>query len=130
MKGEKGFTLIEVLVALAVLGVIGAAFLGSLATSSNVIFIVDEKATAESLARSQMEYTKKQDYDATNNPPQYEIDPDLDIPAGYEINVTAERLDPNGNGTENDDGIQKITITVDHLEKQQVIVLEDYKVNR
>jgi len=96
MKDEKGFTLIEVLVALAVLGVIGAAFLGSLATSSNVIFVVDEKATAESLARSQMEYTKKQDYDATNNPPQYEIDPDLDIPAGYEINMTAERLDPNG----------------------------------
>ncbi len=129
MKNEKGFTLIEVLVALAVLGIIAAAFLGALATSSNAIFIADEKATAESLARSQMEYTKKHGYDAIYNPPQYGIDPDLDIPEGYEINMTAERLDPDSDGTDDDDSIQKITISVNHLEKQ-VIVLEDYKVNR
>jgi len=126
MKNEKGFTLIEVLVALAVLGVIGAAFLGSLATASNAIFIADEKATAESLARSQMEYIKNQGYDATNNPPVYDFDPDFD---GYEIDMTAERLDPDSDGTGDDDGIQKITITVNHLGKQ-VIELEDYKVNR
>ncbi len=141
MKNEKGFTLIEVLVSLALLGIIGSAFLGSLGTASNAIFVADEQATAESLARSQMEDIKKQAYDAIHEPPQYNIldaeDYEFDYEeAGYEIVVAAERLDPEGDGTWNeefdipdDDGIQKITVIINH-NGGEVITLEDYKVNR
>ena len=128
MRNEKGFTLIEVIVAMALLGIIAIAFLGGLATASKAIIIADERATAESLARSQMEYVKNQDYDGVNNPPQYTLL--SDTPADYTIVIDAVRLDPNGDGTDNDDGIQKITVTVDHLEKPEVITLEDYKVDR
>ena len=128
MRNEKGFTLIEVIIAMALLGIIAIAFLGALATASNAIIIADERATAESLARSQMEYVKNQDYDGVNNPPQYTLL--SDTPADYTIVIDAVRLDPNGDGTDNDDGIQKITVTVDHLEKPEVITLEDYKVDR
>ena len=128
MKNEKGFALIEVIIAIALLGIIGIAFLGALSTASKALFLADERATAESLARSQMEYVKIQDYAATNDPPQYSLL--SNIPDNYTIAITPERLDPNGDGTGNDDGIQKITVTVGHLSKPSVIILEDYKVDR
>ena len=128
MKNEKGFSLIEVLIAIALLGIIAVAFLGGLATASKALVIADERTTAESLARSQMEYVKNQDYDATNNPPQYSLL--SNIPGNYTITIIPERLDPNGDGTGNDYGIQKITVTVDHQSKLEVIILDGYKVDR
>jgi len=59
---ESGTTLIETLVALALLGAIGVAFLSGLATTSRATIIADEQTTAESLARSQIEWAKKVDY--------------------------------------------------------------------
>jgi prepilin-type N-terminal cleavage/methylation domain-containing protein len=130
MKSEKGFSLLEVIIAIALLGIVAVAFLGALATGSRVIFTADERATAESLSRSQMEYVRNQKYDATNNPPQYALMPN--IPAGYNIVVSAERLDPKEDGTTNDDGIQKITVLVYHPydaahPEDYVVKLEDYR---
>ena len=125
MKKEKGFSLVEVMLALALLGIIAVAVLGALATASKAIFIADEQATAESLARTEMEYVRNQDYDAINNPPQYDLI--SDIPDGYDIDVTAERLDPKGDGIDADDGIQKITVTVQHQDKPEVVKLEGYR---
>ena len=130
-RGEKGFTLIEVIIAMALLAIVAVAILSGLSTGSRAIFVADERATAESLARSQMEYVKKQPYDRTNNPPIYTLL--ASPPAGYTISLTAERLDPKGDGTGNDDGIQKITVTVKHHDKPdkpEVITLEGYKVRR
>jgi prepilin-type N-terminal cleavage/methylation domain-containing protein len=125
MKSEKGFSLLEVMLAIALLGVIIAALMSALSTGSSAVFVADERATAESLAKSQMEYIRNQNYDASHDPPQYALL--ADIPAGYQIDVTAVRLDPKSDGTAADDGIQKITVTVQHLEKPDVIVLESYR---
>ena len=138
IKDERGISLVEVLIALAILALVAVAFLSGLATASKALIIADERTTAESLAKSQMEYVKDCEYDDINNPPQYEIDPDLDIPDGYDIEITAERLDPKGDGTDNDDGIQKITLVVEHygeavfifIEDDKKITLEGYKVDR
>ncbi len=122
-KNEKGFSLIEVVIALALLGIIAIAVLSGLATASIALIIADERATAESLARSQMEYVKSIDYvdEATSYPaasiPQEHID------AGYSATITALPLHNP------DDGIQKITVTISHNGKE-IITLEDYKVNR
>jgi len=138
--------LIEVIIALGLLGVIGIAFLGALATASIGIIVSDERATAESLARSEIEYVKSQDYSST--PWSYELpsgtsptgqfpewwDPTHTLPEGY-VNYTAlvaaEWLDPREDGDDNDDGLQRITITVTFLqgteEEKEVIVLEGYK---
>ena len=51
MSQEKGLTLLEVIIALAVFGIISIAFLSALAGASRAMFIADERATAESLAR-------------------------------------------------------------------------------
>lgn len=120
---ESGVTLLETVVALAILGTIAVTFLGGLVTTSRAAFTVDERATAESLAQNQMEWAQNANY--TDNATQYSPAP---IPAGkdyinYSANITAQPLhDP-------DDGIQKITVTVNRS-GEQVFMLESYKVDR
>ena len=70
MNNEKGFALIETIVALAILGTVAVAFLSGLATSVKATVISEERAIAESLVRSEMEYIKKcaYEYDTSQGP--------------------------------------------------------------
>ncbi len=145
MKNERGIGLIEVLVALAILGVVAVAFLGGLATASKAVYIADVRTNAESLARSQMEHIKNQDYSSTNVDWDYTVTdsgrsfttqpPDWWGPgspgnppllasnyAGFSVYASADEDAAN-------EGIQKITVTVKHLDEVK-ITLEDYKVDR
>ena len=114
---SKGIGLIEVIIALAILGIIAVAFLSGLSTSLKAVLISDERSTALALAQGQMEYVKSLAYDESTEPdhPQYVENTDL-TPSGYTVDISAERLDPEGDGTADDDGLQKITITVYHSE--------------
>jgi prepilin-type N-terminal cleavage/methylation domain-containing protein len=116
MKGEKGFSLLEVALAMALLGVVAAALLTGLTYGSRYIIVADERATAESLARTQMEFIRQQPYDSNlgTGHPVYQVIPAGDIPEGYDITVNAVRLDYKHDGDTNDDGIQSITVTVMH----------------
>ena len=122
-RRETGLTLLETAIALAIIGVVAVAFLTGVTTSSRVTYIADGQATAESLARSQMEWAKNASY--SYNATSYAIAP---MPSGkdyidYSANITAEPLhDP-------DDGIQKITVTIAHSGKT-LFKLENYKVDR
>lgn len=130
-REEKGFTLIEILVAILLLGLIGTAFFGGLSTSSRTVQLGDERATSESLARTEMEYVRKQDYYLA--PWSYELpsppgaptpwDASHDLPpgySGYSLTVTAEALGAV------DNGIQKLTIVIEHPD-DEVITLVSYK---
>ena len=116
MKKEGGFSLIEVLVSLAILCIIAAGSLSGIATASKAVFIADERATAKNLAESQVEYVKKHDYAASYAP--------VLIPGEYDGYVAAIDTETLRYGN-----IQKITVTVQHHDKG-VTMLEAYKVNR
>jgi len=144
---SRGVTLIEVLIAMALFGIIAVAFAGGLGTASRAALIGDIRTNAESLVRREMEYIKSQDYSAA--PWDYEVTHvyrsrtysdrptwwDADNPrllsneyAGYTVQVETEALDDPYNGGTLED-IQKITVIVRH-EGEEVITLESYKVNR
>jgi prepilin-type N-terminal cleavage/methylation domain-containing protein len=59
---QEGFGLIEVLIAISLLGIIGVAFLSGLSTSIKTNFTAEKNTTAISVARSQLENVKTQDY--------------------------------------------------------------------
>ena len=128
---EAGVSLIETLIALAIMGIIAASFLGGMAASSQATITADERATAESLGRSQMEYVKSQGYISYAEPGhgEYAL---ITTPDGYSVETTAtpidaETGDPLSEGEDN--GLQKITVEAKH-ENELVITLENYKVNR
>ena len=125
-NSERGFAMVEVLVALVLIGVTGVSFLSALTTVSKSTIITDLHSTADSLAVSQMEYILSQSYDNTNNPPQYALLPD--IPDGWSVNITAERLDPENDSINDDDGIQEIRAIVNFGSKQ-TFTLTSRKVN-
>ena len=106
MRSEKGFALIETLVALALLGIVASVFLGGIGTASHATIVADEQATAESLVRSEIEYVKNQTYQYYTT--QYPVDPNLDIPSGWSMSPPA--VVPVH---ASDDGLQKVTITVE-----------------
>ena len=63
MRSEKGFALIESTLSISLLGIIGVSFLSALVTGVKATSITDEKATAQSLVRSEIEYVKNYPYD-------------------------------------------------------------------
>jgi len=135
---SRGFSLIEVVIAIALIGIIAVAVLGALSTASIALIIADKRATAESLARSQLEYVKNQDYinysDPDRDPEDYAVIPEY--PEGYTIEIVAEPIDPETyepynyeeGAFEKDDGIQKIKVIVSH-DGKAVITMEGYKRN-
>ncbi len=128
IRSNKGYSLIETLIAVVILGVIGIAVFTGLSTAASANIVSDEQTTAGSIARRQIESIQQQAYDSINNPPVYTLITDL--PAGYSIvTPVVTRLDPKNNGTGNDDGLQEISVTVMHGTKT-VLTLVDYKVKK
>ena len=129
MKHEHGMTLVEVLIALGILGLVAGVSLSGLGLVYQSIALSQERVTAESLAKSQLEYIKSCPYDDINTPPQYSVDGNITIPAGYSIEVAAQHLDPEGDGNGNDDGLQKVTVAIKR-DTQTLFTVEDYKMDR
>jgi len=147
---SRGFSLIEVSIAIALIGVLAIAILGALSYASTVLIMTDRQATAESLAKSQMEYVKNQEYDPADpgGVGDYESIAEItEIPYGYSIwseNRTPDEYVPSvvgvpwssGNSTEayDDNGLQKITVVVryeilrpDRKVVEEQFILEGYK---
>lgn len=113
MKGEAGSSILEVLVALALLGILGTSVVMGLGTVSIVTGSTDERETAKNLAETQLEYVKGEAFAASYTPAT--IPPEY---AGYTAAITAATLQ--------DSNIQKVTVTVRH-QGIMITTLEGYK---
>jgi len=127
MKGQKGLTLLEVVMAVALFAIIAAGLFMALNVSHKVTGSTNRLTIAESLTRSALEFVKSCDYDDTD-PPDYQDYVNLEIeegripvPPGYSIYVYAVVLiDP---------GIQKITVEV-KFEGELIVTTVAYKLDR
>jgi len=115
---QRGVTLAETLVALAIFGIVAVVFLSGLTISSKAVMVNQERVAAESLAKSQMEYVRAQDYDASYL--EIVIPADLDA-QGYDVGIGVVDVHVAK--------LQKITVTVDRG-GDILFTLVGYKVNR
>jgi prepilin-type N-terminal cleavage/methylation domain-containing protein len=200
---QRGFSLTEVVIAMAVFGVVGISVLVALNASSKTIISAHEITIAESVTRTTIEFIKRSAYDSsvitTNlsgdiaagdtvisvddasafdtsgiiqiedeliqytgttggsftgcergfngttaaahlnstpvaDTPVYDISSAVDLDADplygdYGIAVIGMRLDPEGDGTDDDDGEQQIAVVVTY-HGQNILATTAYKVDR
>lgn len=116
---QRGISLVEVLVALAIAGGALVMFLSSLGAGSKAGVVVWERTVAEGLAQSQIEYVKGQSYIVT--PGAYDtVSP---LPDGYAVLTETALL------AGRDASIQKITVTV-YRDGGLLLTRQALKVNR
>ena len=142
--------MVEVLVAMAIIGIVAAAFLLALSSASKALILADVRTISESLARSQLEAVKNATYTShesvaagTQLYPVINIGADVTNPDSYQIDVEITpyildeetsnlTLDPSRTG---DDGLQLIVVSIYHDENgdgnfdedERVLSLENYK---
>lgn len=106
VEGEKGIVLIEVLAAIAILGVVGVAFLSALTSAYGAIIVADRHTRAESLTRTAFEYMRSLPYEGTDfNDPRaalpgaWQPDDEFGYPyypgSDYKVQVTSSKLEDN-----------------------------------
>jgi prepilin-type N-terminal cleavage/methylation domain-containing protein len=61
-RNQKGFTLIEVLVAVVMIGIITGGVIMVISTSTKILISVKNKETAKDIASTEMEYIRSQPY--------------------------------------------------------------------
>jgi len=121
-EGEKGFSLMEVVIAIALLGIIGITFISGLACAFGSVIVMQERVAAESLAKSQMEDIKKQDFkDGYHRYQKIDIPSEL-LAQGYDIEWPFERETVG-------EELQEITVVVTH-NGEEILRTEGYKLDR
>jgi prepilin-type N-terminal cleavage/methylation domain-containing protein len=147
LRGSSGgFTLIEVLIALALFTIIAFVFAGGLSTASRAVLIADVRTRAESLARTQMESVKSQNYTAASQSPWQVLYQRIGgIPTGYlicSVNATTTKNETTNCGDTTSPSIiavawdsamnkpasSETTLVIKH-DDREVITLEGYKRN-
>ena len=135
MRGnKKGATLIEVVIGVALMGLIATGFFMALNTSIKATGMVDERTTAESLTRSELEYIKNCVYVdwIPGELPNYGDGSTRSVAGfpGFEITSTAIAINPVTHAsTDPDLGMQLITVQVDY-QSELILTTEAYKVQR
>lgn len=128
-QNDLGFSLVEQLVALAIMSTAIVVLLAGLMTAARGISLFADRVTAQSLARSQLEMIKDSPYiaDPTANP--Y---PAVSAPAAYTLTTSVEYWDSASEtfrSAVQNDGMQRITVEVNRA-GNQILSVEDYKVDR
>jgi len=118
LEDEGGWSLVESLVAVAILGTAVTAFILALSAGSIAVRDNDELLVAQKLVQSQLEYIKSQPYDLTGA--NYTS---IEVPQSYSLSTEVGSVP----GTDSD--IQKITVIISH-DGEELMSVEDYKVDR
>ena len=112
---QRGFTLLEVLIAIVLTGIIASGILFALGTSTTILVKTNAQETAKDIAITDMEYIRTLQY--ANSYPKSNLPA---LPQNYDHDVTVNSLNLNE---------QEITITVTDTSGNQLFTLTDYRTN-
>ena len=125
IKEQMGFSLIEVIVAVAIFGLIGVTVFRALDTNYRAIGILDEQVVATNLATNHFEAISKSPY-ADNYD---DVVDNITIPAQYDVNYSIDFSDDGYTWGDTYSTLQRITIFVSHGEKP-VLSMCTYKADK
>ena len=139
------------MVGLAIVAIVAVALMSGLTTAKRGSITADEHSTAESIAKSHMEYIRARDYSVgawsynvtsldrtwSQKPSWWDDDNPSPLPAtytSYSVSASATDFDADGDGTTevpgDDEGIRCITVAVYRGDDPEpVVVLENYRVD-
>ena len=123
-RAERGFTLIEVLVALGIFGFVGLGIMGGLATAFRAQDTNRIHTIGENLARAVLEDIRFKDYENDNDYSPFSVP----VPHGYSFTVTTVPFCAP-KPCEEDINLQKITVTT-LRGGEAILTVEDLKVRR
>ncbi len=132
LKHQRGFTLMETMIALGILGFIGVGFMLGLSTVFRVQGITKEQVRAENLARGQLEYIRFVNYKlnyTTDCVPDCVPPPGLFIPPGYSIAVTTTQYCDATPTCYDVNQIQKNTVSISR-DGNPLLFVEDLKTKK
>ena len=116
---QRGSSLLEVLVALAILGTIAVVFLSAISSAQVGAAKIEERAVAEHLARNQIEDIRSSPY-CCDNPYLVTVSP----PSEYTVIINTIDVSPS----EYLDSLQKVVVLICRGERV-ILELETYKAN-
>jgi type II secretory pathway pseudopilin PulG len=128
---ERGASLVEILVSVAIMAIVFAAFLSALSTASFGVAVVSERVTAQNLARDQLECIQDHPYIPGAIPISYTTVCTVTALSSYPMDVSISYwYSPTFTSVPADDsGMQWITVTVYH-NSEPVFTIAKYKAER
>ena len=129
MRGVRGFSLLETVIALGIFAAIGVAFLMAITTSTRATGRLDDGVQAEALARSYLEAIKECGF---TSPPTYATCDSvisIDVPDGFVISTNIDCSTDGGFNFDTCTGgetLERVTIAVSHGDRP-VLSLTTYK---
>lgn len=142
-SGERGESLVEVLISVAVIAIVLGGFLAALSTGALSVAVVRERVTAENVARAQLECIQERPYIpyvegvvtdtvAISYTNACAATQRLEYPVLLSISYYSPTLPLTSSFTTTpglDSGLQWITVTIRH-KGEEVFVIGDYKAER
>jgi len=136
LRGQRGLTLVETILAVAILGAIGVGLLNALDTNAKATRQLDEKVVATNLATAYFEAIKAAPYDITE--PYYDdAVAGITVPPQYIVNVDIQFSSDGASGdgidwvdTYTDETLQKIAITVSREGGKHILTICTFKTKR
>jgi len=119
-RGQKGYVLIEVLVAMAIFGVISVGFLSALVAGYHGVVVAHDQTMAQNLTKTTLENVRDAAYPVVD----YQT-----TESKFDVDVGAEYIDEYFVASDDPTTVQRITVTVSyHASGEAILVTQALKV--